>query len=260
MTQDEFIRRRKERQRRIRKRRLFISLIFFIVALIATGVILTFTVFFPVEEITIEGSNKYTAEQIEAASGIDIGDNIFVISKRGTLKQLKNKLPYIENIKIKRNLSGKLKITVTNAKEYVSFKCDDGYYTVSENDWVLKKTKKAPKNVCTVYGADVTCKVGQSTVYNSKNLKELYRKITDELAANDLKINSIDVRNTVAINLKIEDRFEVSLGNANFLKEKIKHLSRMNSEIDPKKQGNINLNMWTNTKQEGTFVEKKGKN
>ena len=256
MTQDEFIRRRKERQRKIRKRRLFLTLVFFIIAAIATGVVLCFTVLFPIEVIAIEGSQKYSAQQIADSSGIDAGDNMFATTKKAVLNKLKNKLPYVEDIKLKRSFSGKLKITVTDAKEKLTFKCDDGYYTVSENDWVLCKVKTAPKNICTVYGADVTCKVGQSTVYKSESKKELYLKITEELAANKLKINSIDIRNTVAINLRVEDRFNVSLGNANFLEEKIKHLSRMCSEIGGKKEGNINLDMWTNTKQEGTFVEK----
>lgn len=259
MTQEEFLRRRKERQRRIRKRRLFIFLVFLILSLIATGVILCLTVFFPIEKITVKGSEKYTPEQIEAASGIVLGDNLIRVNKQITLKQLKSKLPYVEDIRLKRNLPGDLKLTVTDATEALCYKTDDGFYIVSESDWVLKKVSKAPKNLYTVYGAKVSCKVGQSTIYKNEELKELSRQIAKELNAKKIKINSIDITSTVSINLKIEDRLEVSLGNANFLEEKIKYLSKMTENIDSKVQGKINLGMWTNNKQEGTFVEKKNK-
>ena len=45
----------------------------------------------------------------------------------------------------------------------------------------------------------------------------------------------------------------------NNLQEKIRHLSSMIKEIDPKKQGEINLSMWTSDNTQGTFKEKKKK-
>ena len=70
---DEFLKKRKARQRRIRRRRMLIGFMLFIVLLILVGVILSLTVLFPINNITAKGSSKYTAEQIISSSGIKTG-------------------------------------------------------------------------------------------------------------------------------------------------------------------------------------------
>ncbi len=113
---DEFLRKRKERQKRARKRRLIAWFIFFVIMLLTVGVILSLTVLFPIKSLSFKGSEIYTAEQLEAVSGIDIGDNIFNISQKSTLNKLKAELPFVENIKIERILPDTLKVTVSDAE------------------------------------------------------------------------------------------------------------------------------------------------
>ena len=52
---DEFLKKRKARQRRIRKRRMIIGFSLLIVVLAAVGVILSLTVLFPINNITAKG-------------------------------------------------------------------------------------------------------------------------------------------------------------------------------------------------------------
>ena len=56
---DEFLRKREARRRKIRRRRIISGLIFFLVALIAVGAVLSLTVLFPIETISAQGSEKY---------------------------------------------------------------------------------------------------------------------------------------------------------------------------------------------------------
>ena len=74
---DEFLQRRKERQKKARKRRLVGWFIFVMILLLLVGVILSLTVFFPIAKLTFSGSDVYSSSQIADASGIDIGDNLF---------------------------------------------------------------------------------------------------------------------------------------------------------------------------------------
>ena len=57
------------------------------------------------------------------------------------------------------------------------------------------------------------------------------------------------------LKVKVENRFEVLLGTQNNLEEKVKHLGGMIREIDPEKQGKINLSMWTLDNPQGTFTQ-----
>ena len=223
--------------------------------LLATCVVLCLTVFFPIENLSANGSSIYKSEQIVKASGIEKGDNLFAIAKGDVLKKLKSKLPYVEEIELEREIPDSLTIKVTDAGEFACYYDGKNYYTVSHTDWVLKKDYEQPVELFTVYGAKVKCKVGSGIIYNNEEQKNLLDKMIQALNEEKLKINSIDITDNVAISLKIEDRFEVYIGTSNFIPEKIRHLSSMVENISPEKSGKINLSMWSNANSQGTFVE-----
>lgn len=251
---DEFLRKRMERQRRLRKRRLIVFFIFFIALLLCVGVVLTLTVFFPIEKINISGSKVYTAEQIEKASSIDLGDNLFLFSKKQILFELKEKLPFIESVKIKRTLPDTLNIKVTDAEEFMTYSYKNKYYTVSESGWVLSELDEPASNLPVIKGVKVDCKVGTEINYNDSKQKELIDIITKTLSKEKIKVDYVDISDKVNLSLGVEGRFTVELGTSNDLEEKILHLASMIKNSDGQKQGKINLSMWTSNNKEGTFV------
>ena len=95
--------------------------------------------------------------------------------------------------------------------------------------------------------------------YDEKSAKEITDTITDSLKKHNISLNKINLSDKLVIKIKVENRFTVNLGTSNNLQEKIRHLSSMIKEIDPKKQGEINLSMWTSDNTQGTFKEKKEK-
>lgn len=253
--QDEFLRKRAERQRRIRKRRIKIFFSLFIAFILGLSVVLCLTVFFPIETLNVKGSKIYSSEQIIKASGIEIGDNLFTTAKGTTLKKLKSKLPYIESIEFKRELPNSLTVTVKDAGEYACYYDGKAYFTVSESGWVLNKDYELPTDIFMVLGAKVKCKVGTEIEFIDEETKALTEKIIAALNDEKLLINSIDVTDTVTITLNVENRFEVNLGTANSISEKIRHLASMVENISVEKSGKINLSMWTNDNTQGTFIE-----
>lgn len=254
-TQDAFLRKRAQRQRKIRRRRLKIFFTFFVIFLLALSVVLCFTVFFPIANLNAKGSKIYTESQIVKASGVLMGDNLLATAEGTVLKRLKATLPYIESIELERNLPDSLTIKVKDAGEYACYYDGKSYYTVSHTGWVLKKEYEPPTDLFVIIGAKVKCKVGTEIQFSDDELKLLAEKTANALKQEKININSIDITDTVAISLKVENRFEVNLGTSNFLEEKIKHLGSMIENISPEKTGKINLSMWTNANSQGTFVE-----
>ena len=118
---DEFIRKRQERQKKIRKRRIRAFFILFILTALCFGAVLCLTVFFPIEKVVIKGSKIYSVDEIFKNSDIESGDNLFVVSRSKTEQNLKSKLPYIESITFKRELPGTLNITVKDATEFAVY-------------------------------------------------------------------------------------------------------------------------------------------
>lgn len=251
---DDFQRKRAERQRKIRKRRLTAFFIFFMITLLCIGIVLSYTVLFPIKNITAQGSKIYSEDEIVKISGINIEDNLFAVSKSSTEKQLKKNLPYVESITFKRTLPDTLKIVVKDAEEFACYKIKNRYFVVSESGWVLAEKSKAPQKIFTVSAKDVECKVGSEIKFGDNSQRELVKSISDSLSGENISVNSIDVTQVLELKAKVEGRFTVNFGNSNNLKEKVAHLSGMIKEIPKEKRGKIDLSMWTSDKTKGTFI------
>lgn len=253
---DEFLRKRKERQKKIRKRRLLISFIVLLIFSLITAVILSLTVLFPIKKIIITGSKVYNTNQLTSAFEEIKGDNIFAVSKKATIEKIKKELPFVEDIAFERALPDTLKIIVTDAKEYACYEIDGKLFTVSQSGWVLASYDQLPQNVFKVIAKVVKCKVGTQIELKNEDDAQLIDKISQILQNNKLDIDYIDITNSINLKIGVEKRFDVDYGTLNFLEEKTKHLKSMTQNIPQNKCGNINLSMWNNQNTQGTFVEK----
>jgi cell division protein FtsQ len=257
MQRDDYVKKSTEKRRKRKRRRLKTFFVFFVFLCLCIGIVLSLTVFFPIENIYCEGSNIYQPDQIIKMTGIEKGDNLFVVSRSEAEKRLKAKLPYIETVNFKRELPGTLKITAKDAEEFASYKVGDKYYTVSSKGWVMEESTEPKEKIFTVRAKGVKCKVGSEIKFADLSQKGMVDSITDALKAENITPNEIDVTDNLALTVKVEGRFEVNLGNANNITEKIRHLSGMIKNMPKGKGGKINLSMWTSNNPKGTFVEKK---
>ncbi|MGN0493620.1 MAG: cell division protein FtsQ/DivIB [Acutalibacteraceae bacterium] len=249
---DEFLKKRKARQRRIRRRRMLIGLTLLIVLLIVAGAALSLTVFFPIESLSAKGSAKYTSEQIIAASGINKGDNLFTASVK--LDELREKLPYIESVKLKRNLPGSLTITVADAEAYACYYTDNKYFLVSKSGYVLENPDEKPNELTLITASGVKCELGKRVEFSDEKTQTLITEIGKYAGEYGVTLNSIDITDELSLTVKAENRFTVNLGTSNYLENKFAHLSGMIKNIEEGKTGKINLSMWTSDNTEGTFV------
>ncbi|HBL41596.1 MAG TPA: hypothetical protein DDY98_08625, partial [Ruminococcaceae bacterium] len=85
------------------------------IALFVVGVLiaLSLTVLFPIREINVVGSGYYPNKQVAAASGLEQGENIIRCKAERVSDTLSKALPYIDHAEVKRSVSGKVTITVT---------------------------------------------------------------------------------------------------------------------------------------------------
>ena len=102
-------------KRKRKRRRSRFGILFKLLCGVALVAALTFgaTVFFQVETIAVTGNSRYTQEEIVAASGVQVGDNLFRMSKRQVSEQILHQLPYVESVTILRGLPSTLTFQVT---------------------------------------------------------------------------------------------------------------------------------------------------
>ncbi len=252
---DEFLKKRKERQKKIRKRRLKVFFTLFIIFALIIAVVLCLTVLFPISNITAKGSKVYSGAEIVASCGIEKGDNLFTVSKKETLDLLKKNLPYIESVEIERSLPDTLNLKVTDAKEYACYVVGNQYYTVSKSGWTLNSYSEEPENVILIISDKIKCKVGSAVEFETDSSHEEVQFIIDGFEEYKISVDYVDITDTVNLKAKVENRFIVNFGTAVDLEYKIKHLNSMIKSIDQNDTGKIDLSMWNSQNTQGTFVQ-----
>lgn len=253
-TPEEVKKRRKERRKKIRRKRIKSALIVLLILALCVFTVLSLTVLFPVKQISANGSMLYTEQQIIKASKITQDSNIFRVTEKEISQNVQTRLPYIDTVKIKKVLPDKIILNVTDAKEYLCYKTGDKFCVVSKNNICLNIYDKIPDGVFLVKCKKVRCEIGKSVVFEDNETRKIKDEIIEKLDEQGILINEIDVSKKFNITLKIENRFNVSLGENTDLDKKINHLAGMIKNIEGEKTGNIDLSMWKSDNAKGSFT------
>ncbi len=115
--------------------------------------ILSTTVFFKINTITVKGSSIYTAEEICTASGIKSGSNLIRTNMSKAAANIENTLIYIETAELKRSFPSGVVITVRPCREAISAEYEDGFCLLSEKGKVLKTSDAPFPDTVVIYGA-----------------------------------------------------------------------------------------------------------
>lgn len=116
----------------------------------AVGVVLSLTVFFKIDTISVTGSGIYSEEEIINACNINNGDNLFLIDKEKSTEKMECVLPYIYTAEIKRELPSTVKIIVTDAVPAFSIQKDDESFILLDDNFKVLENSAAENSTGTV--------------------------------------------------------------------------------------------------------------
>lgn len=144
---------------------------------------------FNIVEITVEGNEKISKEQIISFSGIEKGTNLFALSK----SEIRNKMKensYIDTVQIKRCLPNKAKLIVKERKMEYALPLANSYVYIDRQGYILEISNKQ-ENVPMILGFTT----------DLSNVKE-----NDRLEENDLqKMTIVSKIMETAIHQKMEN-------------------------------------------------------
>ena len=80
---------------------------------VCAAAVLALTLFFKVESVEVTGNSRYSAQVIQDACGVQLGDNLYLLSKPDMVQRLHQRLPYIDEVRITRQLPNTLCVQVT---------------------------------------------------------------------------------------------------------------------------------------------------
>ena len=109
------------------------------VMLAAAAVVLACVVFFRVNSLEVSGNVRYTAEEIIEASGIKTGDNLIGLSRSRVSASICTKLPYVENVNVKKVLPDGVVLRVSERVAAASVESAEGRWLISAQGKLLEK-------------------------------------------------------------------------------------------------------------------------
>ena len=240
------IRRDKARRKR-RNKKLTAVITVAIVMAIAGIVALVYCYAYgaPIAKINVSGKTDYTTEEIIAACGVELGDNMLRVRSRDVNKALCSKLPYIQNAKVEYKLPDTLVLKVTQTKEKYLIVGKSSYLCLSEEGKVLSlKKKKVKDGQFRLEGFDWQDAV-EGTVYQPEGDNvarfETAKKIVEQLEQNELSgVNTLKLQSMHPILIQYEGRINIYLNGTDDLNEKISLIAGiLKNEVSPNSQGYI---------------------
>ena len=247
---DEISRRKKERKRKQQKKKLGCFGLSFLFVLSLVMVILSYTVLFKIEKITVTDLSKYSEKQIVDTSGIVLDKNLLALNKKKVAGKLFDNLAYIESVKIKKKLPGEVILTPIYAKPAFAFeqKGGEGVPTtavlLSSNGRVLETNVESYDRSALLFvrGTNLSDVKPCQDIKDTKNTE--YAIIDSILkattAANLKNISYINIQNRLDIILVYDGRIKVKLGPNVSMEKKLKFVEKIvNDDANAGKTGEI---------------------
>jgi len=125
-----------------RKSRHHSTMIYTPLAAVLVLIIVIFgvSVFFRVTTIEVTGSSRYTADEIIAASGLQVGDNLFLVDGAAAARKITTSKPYVAEVKIERRIPDIAVIEVTESVAFAVIADGADYWKIDSTGRILEHT------------------------------------------------------------------------------------------------------------------------
>lgn len=239
-----------------KRKKIKFLIVFLIISFVIIGIsyLLFKTPNFNIKNITIEGNDNISSEEILKNSQIKVGDNLFLSYFKIDKNKIKSYSPYIESVKTDLQLPDKFKIKIQKriSKYFAYDKEKNVYYKLDENGYIIELCDKVGMKTNELLVIGITF---DNEVVLGEKINEIdYSKI---LMYNDIfkeyskiftnKITKVSFENSLTT-IYLEDRLQVILPNNTNLKYNLDMLKEIISAIGDQK-GVIDM-----TKNNPTFI------
>lgn len=181
-------------------------------------ILLAMSVFFVVTDIEVEGNARYTDDEIILASGLEKGENLFFINRYDAASRIFNKLPYVNDVMVARELPSRVVISVTESSAMGYVTLEDQYWVIDQNCKLLKQVDETGlKSLIRIDGlTPVEPSEGAvMTVEEADGAKMRYlSEILNQLLKRGLwtEVSIVDVSDVTSPAFTYLDRFTVRVG------------------------------------------------
>lgn len=193
-----------------------------IIAFAAVGTVLSLTVFFHIDTISVSGNEIYSKDEILAQCPIEIGENLFLSDTKNAKEMLEQNLPYIYNAEITRKLPYTIQIKITEATPQYSIKQDKTYILLDDNFKVLENNAEKAQGILISKAEISSAQPGSEIVFKDSDIGECLKQLAAVVNGNDFSEITSIYSNSIRDNYVVyENRIVFKLGTCDNLENKI---------------------------------------
>ena len=216
------------------------------ILLVVGAIIAAMTIFFRVESIVVSGNARYRDEEIIAASGIAIEDNLFLLDKYAVTAAIFDQLPYVEQATLHRKLPDTILLEIHEGACAAGIVTKEGTWLVSAKGKLLEESFNIPENCGIITGAElVEPAVGKNAEFDPEisfkqaALMELLQ-CAEERGMRE-NIVSVDLEDATCLRLRYTERFSVRMPWDADIDYKLQSLQAVVDYLEINETGEINL-------------------
>lgn len=230
------------------KKAFIIILIFLIIGVLASGCYLLFTSStFDVSEVELNGTERYTKEEIMSSLDISLGKNIF-IEFFSYNKENINKFPYLSDINLNIKLPNKIQLNVSErTSKYLAYdKEKNKFFKIDGEGYILEEGKIEEKTEyeMLVYGITFADEIIFGEKINgidySKILTYLNVKKEYDKSGIGMTITKVSFENSLTT-LTLDDKLIVKFPNEIELEYKMNFLKGIIEKLPAESVGVIDM-------------------
>lgn len=239
---------RKIKKKKKGKKAFIIILIFLIIGVLASGCYLLFTSStFDVSEVELNGTERYTKEEIMSSLDISLGKNIF-IEFFSYNKENINKFPYLSDINLNIKLPNKIQLNVSErTSKYLAYdKEKNKFFRIDGEGYILEegKIEEKTEDEMLVYGitfadeiifGEKINEIDYSKILTYLNVKKEYDK-----SGIGMTITKVSFENSLTT-LTLDDKLIVKFPNEIELEYKMNFLKGIIEKLPAESVGVIDM-------------------
>lgn len=229
-------------RRRRRNMSLYYLTLFLICALIF--LVLARTILFNIDEYEVTGNSIYSAEAILDAGNLRQGRNMYGINLKKTEEKIKEKLIYVEDVKLKRKLPDRFIVEVTEATAFACCEYEGSRYAIITKNGRYLETEQlgARAGLIQIKGLELkNVAIGNDFESADETKKTIILELMesiDEVCGG--KITAIDITDRTNITMTYDDRIEIDFGSSLDYDYKLRYITAIiEDNLEPDAVGTV---------------------
>lgn len=208
---------------------------------------LSLTVLFKIETVRVEGTSRYTVQQIVAASGVRKGDNLFLTRVSEAAKSIPKKLPYVGSASVVRKFPATIVIRVGQEPVCGAIASSGKYVVIGAETKVLEVDSSQPKGCALIKGLSVRkAEAGSPVVLDKSFASNSFHETVSALTAEKLTgITGMDFSSPSKILVEYQQRVKINFGLPSDLDYKVRYAKMLleSGKITSKERGTLDLSV-----------------